>query len=100
MRDHYYLMDTDTRPRRLKLAQNRGGFTLGTDDRIALFPETARVIMTIANLAATKTSISARRPGVSTRARLSAAFEWAGDERWMLIEGAHDFLARRHALAS
>lgn len=94
VRDHYYLMDTDTRPRRLQHAQEQDSFILGTDDRVALFPETVRLIDTINRVAAATDGPGSRLTPSEhpARAKLSTALEWAGRERWLLVEGAYTIL--------
>jgi hypothetical protein len=44
VRDNTYLIGERARPERLQRAFDHVSFTLGTDDRIALFSETVRVI--------------------------------------------------------
>lgn len=96
MRDNTYLIGEHTRPDRLQRALDRSSFTLGTDDRIALFPETVRVIRIVADPAIAH-RISAGRPNdPAVRAVLSSALEWVGTERWLLVDGVHQFLVRRH----
>jgi hypothetical protein len=100
VRDNTYLIGERARPDRLRRALDRVSFTLGTDDRIALFPETVRVIRIVADPAIARRISTGRRNDPATRAVLSGALEWVGTERWLLVEGVRQFLERRHSDAA
>jgi hypothetical protein len=100
VRDNTYLIGERARPERLQRVLDRDGFTFGTEDRIALFPETIRVIRIVADPAVAHRISTGRRNDPAMRAFLSDALEWAGAERWLLVNGAYDLLKRRYAMAS
>ncbi|MDV3126552.1 hypothetical protein M1247_16640 [Mycobacterium sp. 21AC1] len=99
VRDNTYLIGERARPERLQRVLDRGTFSYGTDDRIALFPETVRVIRIVTDPAIAHRISTGRRNDPAMRASLSDALEWVGVERWLLVNGAHELLQRRHAMA-
>lgn len=100
VRDNTYLIGERARPWRLRRALDSVSFTFGTDDRIALFPETVRVIRTVASPAVTHRIAEGRRNDPAMRTALSNAFKWAGAERWLLVNGAYELIKRRYLIAS
>jgi hypothetical protein len=100
VRDNTYLIGERARPERLQRAFDHVSFTLGTDDRIALFSETVRVIRIVADPAIAHRISTGRRNDPAMRAFLSDALEWVGTERWLLVDGVGQFLERRHSNAA
>jgi hypothetical protein len=99
VRDNTFLIGERARPQRLQRVLDRGSFTYGTDDRIALFPETVRVIRIVADPAIARRISAGRRNDPAMRTCLADALEWAGAERWILVNGAYEFVTRRYAMA-
>lgn len=99
VRDNTYLIGEGTRPERLQRALDRNSFSYGTDDRIALFPETVRVIQIVADPAIAHRISTGRRNDPAVRTCLSDALDWAGSERWLLVNGAYELLKRRYVVA-
>jgi hypothetical protein len=99
VRDNTYLIGERARPERLQRVLDRDGFTFGTDDRIALFPETIRVIRIVADPAIAHRISTGRPNDPAMRIVLSDALDWAGAERWLLVNGAYELLKRRYAMA-
>jgi hypothetical protein len=100
VRDNTYLIGEHARPERLQRVLDHVNFTFGTDDRIALFPETTRVIRTVADPAIAHRISTGRPNDPAVRIVLSDSFEWVGAERWLLVNGAYELLKRRYATAS
>lgn len=96
-RDNAYFLGEDTWPVRLRDASDQSDFRRGTDDRIALFPCTVRVIRIVTHPAFIQRITTGRRDDSTRRRYLSRAFEWAGPQRWILVEGIDQFINRRWA---
>ena len=100
IRDNAYLIGERTWPKRLQRALNQANFTRGTDDRIALYPQTVRVIRTVSHPTFVQQIIDSRRNDPRRRKFLSESLDWVGTERWLLVEGIDQFVNRKWAQAS
>lgn len=94
VRDNAYLVGETVWTDRLHRAHEQPGFTREVDDRIALFPETVRVLRVVAHPEFADKVRSGRRDATQRRAYLYRAFAWAGPERWVLCEGIDQFFNR------
>lgn len=94
VRDNAYLSTGKDWSDRLRAAWEAPGFLREVDDRIALFSETVRVLSVVAKPEFTKRVTSGRGDSTRRRAYLYREFEWAGPERWVLVEGVDRFFNR------
>lgn len=94
IRDNAYLVGEGAWTDRLRRAHEEPRFAREVDDRIAMFPETIRVLRVAARPEFAEKVRSGRRDATQRRAYLYRAFAWAGPERWVLCEGIDQFFNR------
>ena len=96
VRDNAYLAGGKTWSDRLKRAHDQPGFTREVDDRLALFPETVRVLNIVTRPGFVEAVAGGRRDSTERRAYLHRAFNWIPEERWVLCEGIDQFFNTDH----
>lgn len=94
VRDNAYLVGESAWPERLRRAREQAGFTREVDDRIAMFPRTVRALGVTSSREFDQMVRSRQHDDTIRRAYLYRAFEWAGPERWVLVEGIEQFFDR------
>ena len=94
VRDKHLLVDRATWDAKLERAMSRPGFIKEVDDRLAMFPETVRVLRAVARPEFADKIRSGRLDSTQRRAYLYRSFAWAGPERWVLCEGIDQYFNR------
>lgn len=90
VRDHFYMVAESSRSARFQRALDHPGFTVGTDDRIALFPETVRIIQVLTNPGVIAIALERNRPHRGVRHELMNRLDWIDDDRWLLVNRLHE----------
>lgn len=101
VRDNAYMTVGKNWSPRLLAAWNSSDFVRETDDRIALFGETVRVLDVASQREYVQRAACGRLGRDANRDALYNAFAWAGPDRWILVEGIVKLLETesRHAAA-
>lgn len=94
VRDNAYLSTGKTWSPRLRAAWDSPGFVREVDDRIALFAETVRVLGVTAEHEFAEKIRTGHYDSTVRRTHLYRALEWAGPQRWVLVEGIDQFFNR------
>lgn len=94
VRDHVYMVGEAAQPARLREAFSRAEFTVGADDRIALFPRTVRCLHALTRPATVE---AASRQGRNNRAVLTMLTDDLrpfGGDLYLLVNGLHRLLVQ------
>lgn len=92
-RDWAYL--TGKWPERLRQAAEPDTFTREVDDRIALYPETVRLLRLVASPQFQTLAEIERGGATDRRAYLHAALDWLPVEQWVVAEGIEEWVEDR-----
>lgn len=100
VRDHVYMIGEGALTDRFRRTVDQAGFTAGTDDRIALYPQTIRVLQQVTRPELFALASQGSRSNRDVRASLTASLDWAGDERWLLVNSLYKILQARISRAA
>lgn len=87
VRDNAYMTEGKKWSPRLLAAWDSPDFVLGTDDRVALFAETVRVLDVASQQPYLHRAASGREGRAANRNALNDALAWVVPDRWLLVEG-------------
>jgi hypothetical protein len=92
VRDHAYMIGENAQPERLRRALDQREFTIGTDDRIALFPQTVLALRAVTRPQLITLAGQGSRKRHEVRSALTDSLDWAGDDRWLLVKNLQELL--------
>lgn len=92
VRDHAYMIGENAQPERLRRARDQPKFTVGTDDRVALFPQTVLALRAVTRPQLITLANQGSRKRHEVRSALTDSLDWAGDDRWLLVKNLHELL--------
>lgn len=92
VRDHAYMIGENAQPERLRRALDQPKFTVGTDDRIALFPQTVLALRAVTRPQLITLANQGSRKRHEVRSALTDSLDWAGDDRWLLVKNVQELL--------
>mgnify|MGYP003382657857 CR=1 FL=1 len=67
-------------------------FTVGTDDRVALFPQTVLALRAATRPQLINLASQGSRKRYEVRSALTDSLDWAGDDRWLLVNNLQALL--------
>jgi hypothetical protein len=85
------------RSSRLRCAIERHDFTREVDDRIALYPETVRLLEVVSRPHFAELVDAGLGGGTARREYLHDALDWLPADRWLVVEGVEQWAAQRSA---
>jgi hypothetical protein len=92
VRDHAYMIGETAWPERLRRARDLPKFTVGTDDRVALFPQTVLALRAVTRPQLVIWAGQGARQRHEIRRVLTDNLDWAGDDRWLLVNNLQALL--------
>lgn len=92
VRDHAYMIGENAQPERLRRVRDQPKFTVGTDDRVALFPQTVLAPRAVTRPQLIILANQGSRKRHEVRSALTDSLDWAGDDRWLLVKNLHELL--------
>lgn len=92
VRDHAYMIGETAWPDRLRRARDQPKFTVGTDDRVALFPQTVLALRAVTRPQLVIWAGQGTRQRHEIRRSLTDSLDWAGDDRWLLVNNLQELL--------
>lgn len=98
IRDNTYLIGESPWQDSLERVRAQAGFVREVDDRLALFPETVRVLRITSSPQFQEIVTSDRYDETQRRGYLYRVFDWAGPQRWVLVEGIEQYFDREFRL--
>jgi hypothetical protein len=86
------MIGENAQPEGLRRALDQPKFTVGTDDRVALFPQTVLALRTATRPQLINLASQGSRKRHEVRSALTDSLDWAGDDRWLLVNNLQALL--------